>query len=50
MMHRYVVTTTSTDAKNFVHPEALLSPTAMALAYSPNETATMAPTTTIAVR
>ena len=50
MMHRNVVASTSAEAKSFVHPVALLSPTTMALAYSPNETATIAPTTTMAVR
>ncbi len=50
MMHRNVVTSTSADAKTLVHRVSLLSPATMALPYSPNETATMAPTTTIAVR
>ena len=50
IMHSKAVARTSTEAKTFVHPVELLSPTTMALAYSPNETATMAPTTMMAVR
>ncbi len=49
-MHRNAVATTNAEAKTLVHTVELLSPTTMALAYSPNETATMAPTTTMAVR
>ena len=44
------VASTSAEAKNLVHSVELLSPTTMALAYSPNETATIAPTTTMAVK
>ena len=50
MMHRNVVASTRAEAKSLVQPAALLSPATMALPYSPKETATMAPTTTIAVR
>src|SRR3954447_1678526 len=49
-MHKNAVASTSADAKNLVQSVELLSPTTMALAYSPNETATIAPTTTMAVR
>ncbi len=50
MMQMNVVTSTRAEANSLVQKVALLSPATTALAYSPNETATIAPTTTIAVR